>query len=42
MNYIYNQICVDMKFEEFYELYISIPQQHKLIIDLVDTTILID
>ena len=42
VNYIYNQICVDMKFEEFYELYIKIPQQHKLIIDLVDTTILID
>jgi len=42
VNYIYNQICVDMKFEEFYDLYISIPQRHKLIIDLVDTTIRID
>ena len=42
VNYIYNQICVDMKFEEFYELYVSIPKQHKLIIDLVDMTTLID
>ena len=42
INYIYNQICVDMKFEEFYELYVKIPQQHKLIIDIVDTSILID
>ena len=42
VNYIYNQICVDMKFEEFYDLYVSIPQRHKLIIDLVDTTIRID
>ena len=42
VNYIYNQICVDMKFEDFYELYVSIPSKHKLIIDLVDTTIRID
>ena len=42
VNYIYNQICVDMKFEEFYELYTQIPQQHKLIIDLVDMSIKID
>ena len=41
-NYIYNQICVDMKFEDFYELYVSIPQKHKLIIDLIDTSIRID
>lgn len=42
VNYIYNQICLDMKFEEFYDLYVSIPQQHKIIIDLVDVTIKID
>ena len=42
LNYIYNQICVDMKFEEFYELYVSIPPKHKLIIDLVDMTTIID
>ena len=42
VNYIYNQICLDMKFEEFYDLYVSIPQQHKLIIDLVDVTIKIN
>ena len=42
VNYIYNQICVDMKFEDFYELYVSIPSKHKLIIDLVDTSIRLD
>ena len=42
LNYIYNQICIDMKFEDFYELYITIPQKHKLIIDLVETTVKID
>lgn len=42
VNYIYNQICVDMKFEEFYDLYVKIPQRHKLIIDLVDMSVLID
>ena len=42
VNYIYNQICVDMKFEEFYEMYVKIPHQHKLIIDLIDMTIKID
>ena len=42
VNYIYNQICVDMKFEDFYELYVSIPQKHKLIIDLVDSSVITD
>ena len=42
VNYIYNQICVDMKFEDFYELYVSIPNKHKLIIDLVDSSIKLD
>ena len=42
VNYIYNQICVDMKFDEFYDLYVRIPQRHKLIIDLVDMTVVID
>ena len=42
VNYIYNQICVDMKFEEFYDLYLRILQKHKLIIDLVDMNIVID
>ena len=42
VNYIYNQICVDMKFEDFYELYVSIPQKHKLIIDLVETSVRVD
>ena len=42
VNYIYNQICVDIKFDEFYDLYVHIPQRHKLIIDLVDMTVVID
>ena len=42
VNYIYNQICVDMNFEDFYNLYLQIPQRHKLIIDLVDTSVIID
>ena len=42
LNYIYNQICIDMKFEDFYELYVTIPQKHKLIIDLIDTSVRID
>ena len=42
VNYIYNQICVDMKFDDFYELYVKVPQKHKLIIDLVDMTVQLD
>ena len=33
---------VDMKFDEFYDLYVHIPQRHKLIIDLVDMTVKIE
>ena len=42
VNYIYNQICVDMKFDDFYNLYAKIAQKHKMIIDLIETTIRID
>ena len=42
VNYIYNQICVDMKFDDFYDLYVKIPQKHKMIIDLVETTLKVD
>ena len=42
VNYIYNQICVDMKFDDFYDLYVKIPQNHKMIIDLVETTLKVD
>ena len=42
VNYIYNQICVDMKFDDFYDLYIKILQKHKIIIDLVETTLKVD
>ena len=41
VNYIYNQICVDMKFDEFYDLCVHILQRHKLIIDLVDMNAII-
>ena len=42
VNYIYNQICVDMKFDDFYDLYVKIHQKHKMIIDLVETTLKVD
>ena len=42
VNYIYNQICVDMKFDDFYDLYVKIHQKHKIIIDLVETTLKVD
>ena len=31
-----------MNFDEFYDLYLQIRQRHKLIIDMVDTTVIID
>ena len=42
VNYIYNQICVDMKFDDLYDLYVKIHQKHKMIIDLVETTLKVD
>ena len=42
VNYIYNQICVDMKFDDFYDLYVKLHQKYKMIIDLVETTIKVD
>ena len=42
VNYIYNQICVDMKFDDLYDLYVKIPQKHKIIIDLVELTLKVD
>ena len=42
VNYIYNQICIDMKFDDFYELYTKIAQKHKMIIDLIDMVVKID
>ena len=42
VNYIYNQICVDMPFEEFYQVYIHLKPQTKLIIDLVDVTLRVE
>ena len=42
INYIDNQICVDMKFDDFYDLYVKIHQKHKIIIDLVETTLKVD
>ena len=42
LNYIYNQTCVDMKFDDFYELYVKIRNRYKLIIDLVDMDLKVD
>ena len=42
VKYIYNQICVDMPFEEFYQVYIHLKPQTKLIIDLVDVSLRVD
>ena len=31
-----------MKFDDFYDLYVKIPQKHKIIIDLVESTLKVD
>lgn len=42
LNHIYQQICVDMKFEEFYEFYIRLGKNNKLIIDMIDSDLRIE
>ena len=42
VNYIYQQISLDMEFNDLWRLYVSIPKNKKLIIDLIDMTINID
>ena len=36
LNHIYQQICVDMKFEQFYEIYTKLNKNMKMIIDNID------
>ncbi len=42
LNYIYQQINLDMKFEEFYEFYIRLGKNNKLIIDMIDSDLRIE
>jgi hypothetical protein len=39
VNYIYQQISLDMEFNDLWRLYLAIPKNKKLIIDLIDGTI---
>ena len=41
LNYIYQQINLDMKFEEFYNLYTKIRTNDKIFIDMIDNKIII-
>lgn len=42
LNYIYQQICVDMKFEDFYNLYSHLGKNNKLIIDMIDSDLRVE
>jgi hypothetical protein len=42
VNYIYQQISLDMDFYDLWKLYLSIPKNKKIIIDLIDGTVKID
>jgi hypothetical protein len=42
VNYIYHQISLDMEFNDLWRLYLAIPKNKKLIIDLIDMTSNID
>ncbi len=39
LNYIYQQICLDMKFEEFYDIYTKLGKNKCLIIDMISGTL---
>ncbi len=41
LNHIYQQICVDMDFEEFYKAYSHMNKNNKMIIDMINSSILI-
>ena len=41
LNYIYQQINLDMKFEEFYNLYTKLRTNDKIFIDMIDNKIII-
>ena len=36
LNYIYQQICVDMKFEDFYNVYTKLGKNNKMIVDMIN------
>ena len=40
LNYIYQQICLDMKFEEFYKAYTSLSKNKPMIIDMISGEII--
>lgn len=42
LNYIYQQICVDMKFEDFYNVYTKLGKNNKMIIDLINCDLVIE
>lgn len=42
LNYIYQQINLDMKFEDFYNEYTKLKKNQKIIIDMIDSSILIN
>ena len=42
VNYIYQQISLDMEFNDLWKLYLSIPKNKKIIIDLIEGTVKID
>ena len=39
MQFIYRQLPIDMSFEEFYNMYMSLPKYKKLVIDCKDSTV---
>ena len=41
LNYIYQQICVDMKFEEFYNVYTKLGKNNKMVIDNTESEVFI-
>ena len=42
LNYVYQQICLDMKFNEFYEIYTKLTKNNKIIIDLINGNLKVD
>ena len=39
LNYIYQQICLDMKFNEFYDIYTKLGKNKCLIVDMISGTL---
>ena len=42
LRYIYQQITLDIDFEDLMRLYLSLPKNKKMIIDLIDMSFIID